>query len=84
MHPCLPFEPEPHPMSAVLPLSVAPLAAAPRRGLLGPRGWSAVLAALVLVAIVAPLLNLVLPDGHPLHLSDYALSLAPSASILSP
>src|SRR4029453_7964258 len=31
--------------------------------------------ALVAVCILAPLLNLVVPVGHPLHLSDYAVAL---------
>src|SRR4051812_11532358 len=31
--------------------------------------------ALIAVCILAPLLNLVVPQGHPLHLSDYAVAL---------
>jgi urea transport system permease protein len=47
-----------------------------KRGLLlGPKGWSAVLAAVLVIAVLVPVLNLVLPDGHPLHLSDYAVTL---------
>ncbi|MEK8024858.1 urea ABC transporter permease subunit UrtC [Pseudaquabacterium rugosum] len=49
----------------------------PRRGLLlGPAGWSAVLAALLVVAVLVPLANLALPEGHVLHVSDYTVSLA--------
>ena len=56
------------PVSAVL---------AQKRGLLlGPRGWSAVLAAVLVIAVLVPVLNLALPEGHPLHLSDYAVTLA--------
>jgi urea transport system permease protein len=55
------------PVSAVL---------AQKRGLLlGPKGWSAVLAAVLVIAVLVPVLNLVVPDGHPLHLSDYAVTL---------
>jgi urea transport system permease protein len=43
--------------------------------LFGLRGWSGIFAALALIALVAPLLNLVVPAGNPLHLSDYAVSL---------
>jgi urea transport system permease protein len=47
-----------------------------KRGLLlGPKGWSAVLAAVLVIAVLVPVLNLVVPDGHPLHLSDYAVTL---------
>ena len=38
-------------------------------------GWSAWLVALLVVAVLAPLMNLMLPAGHVLHLSDYAVSL---------
>ena len=38
-------------------------------------GWSAWLVALLVVAVLAPLMNLMLPPGHVLHLSDYAVSL---------
>ena len=48
----------------------------PRRGLLlGPKGWAAVMAAAITVTVLAPLLNLVVPEGHALHLSDYAVAL---------
>ncbi len=46
---------------------------APR--LLSPKGWTAVLAALITVTVLAPVLNLLLPEGHALHLSDYAVGL---------
>jgi urea transport system permease protein len=63
-------------MSAVMSSQeFAPLQ--PRRGLLlGPRGWTAVLAALLVIAVVVPVLNLVVPAGSALHLSDYTVSLA--------
>jgi urea transport system permease protein len=46
----------------------------PRRGLLlGTAGWTA--AATALVAVLVPVLNLLVPEGSPLHLSDYAVAL---------
>jgi urea transport system permease protein len=48
----------------------------PRRGLLlSPTGWTGVFAALLVVAVVVPLLNLWVPDGHWLHLSDFYVAL---------
>ncbi len=47
-----------------------------KRGLLlGVRGWAAVIAALVVLTVVVPLLNRVVPDGHVFHVSDYAVGL---------
>ncbi|WP_425261406.1 urea ABC transporter permease subunit UrtC [Rubrivivax sp. RP6-9] len=46
----------------------------PRR-LLGPRGWAALLAATLSITVLVPVLNLVVPEGHLFHLSDYAVSL---------
>ncbi len=46
----------------------------PRR-LLGACGWSAVLASIVTMAVVVPLLNLAVPSGSALHLSDFYVSL---------
>ncbi|WP_397535903.1 urea ABC transporter permease subunit UrtC [Roseateles sp.] len=46
-----------------------------RPRLLSPRGWTAVLAALITVTVLAPVLNLLVPEGHALHLSDYAVGL---------
>ncbi|MGE8320903.1 MAG: urea ABC transporter permease subunit UrtC [Comamonas sp.] len=43
--------------------------------LLGARGWAVFLAALIVVCAVAPALNLWVPEGHPLHLSDYLVGL---------
>ena len=48
----------------------------PRRGvLLSPKGWVAVLAALVTVTVLVPLLNLVVPEGSLFHLGDYYVAL---------
>ena len=38
-------------------------------------GWGIYFACVVVVAALAPVLNLLLPVGHPLHLSDFAVSL---------
>ncbi|WP_422191633.1 urea ABC transporter permease subunit UrtC [Aquabacterium sp.] len=42
---------------------------------LGPKGWTAVIAAVITVVVLAPVLNLLVPEGSVFHLSDYALSL---------
>jgi urea transport system permease protein len=61
------------PMSAVLPL---PTHMASRRGtFLGVKGWLGVLIALAVVAVVVPVLNLAVPAGSALHMSDYAVGL---------
>jgi urea transport system permease protein len=60
----------------VNPVPSAHLLPQARRGLmLGTRGWAAVAAALALVAVVVPVLNLVVPAGHPMHLGDWAVAL---------
>ena len=43
--------------------------------ILSPKGWTAVLAAVVAIAVLVPLLNLVVPEGNVLHLSDFTVSL---------
>ncbi len=59
-------------MSAVLPSL-----ARPRRGLpLGAPGWAVVIGALALFVVVVPVLNLVVPEGRWLHVSDYMVGLA--------
>jgi urea transport system permease protein len=59
-------------MSAVLPS--APLPMPPPR-LLPARGWFGVVVALAAVCVLAPALNLVVPAGSALHLSDYSVAL---------
>ncbi|WP_423222025.1 urea ABC transporter permease subunit UrtC [Ideonella lacteola] len=46
-----------------------------RTRLLTTRGWAGVLAAMLVVAVLVPIANLLVPEGHPLHLSDYAVGL---------
>lgn len=56
----------PHAQTVVLPA---------RAPLLTRAGWSAFLIALLAVCALAPVLNLLLPESSPLHLSDYAVGL---------
>ena len=56
-------------MSAVLALE------SPRGVLLGPRAWTAMLAAAATITVLIPLLNLVVPQASPFHFSDYYVSL---------
>ena len=42
---------------------------------LGPRGWTGVLVATIVIAGLVPLLNLAVPAGSALHLSDFYVSL---------
>ena len=53
----------------------APVALPGPPPILSRAGWSAFVVALLVVCAVAPLLNLIVPEGSPLHLSDYAVSL---------
>ncbi len=43
--------------------------------ILSPRAWAGVLLAVVLMAVVVPVLNLVVPEGNVFHLSDFTVSL---------
>ncbi|MCR5868785.1 MAG: urea ABC transporter permease subunit UrtC [Aquincola tertiaricarbonis] len=61
-------------MSAVLPSALS--LPVPKRGtLLGPKGWSGVFVALLVVCVLAPVLNMVVPEGSVFHLSGYAIGL---------
>jgi len=60
-------------MSAVL--TSPTLLAAPPRSLLSGKAWSAVFTITVIVAVLVPVLNLVVPEGNAFHLSDYAVQL---------
>jgi urea transport system permease protein len=57
----------PTPMNTIALPTPAPL--------LSRAGWTAYALALVVVCALAPLLNLWVPEGSPLHLSDYAVTL---------
>ena len=48
----------------------------PKKGsLLTRTGWSAFIVALLMVCALAPVLNLLVPPGNPLHMSTYAVAL---------
>jgi len=57
-------------MSAVLGVT-----AVPRGGLLSVKSWTVVFAAAVVVAVLVPALNLLVPAGSAFHASDYAVQL---------
>jgi urea transport system permease protein len=62
-------------MSAVLNTPFIP-SVKPKRGLLlGPKSWTAVMAAAITVVVLVPLLNMVLPVGSVFHLQDYYVGL---------
>ena len=61
-------------MSAVLPTPMA-AAVVPRIGLLSLKSWGAVALALLVVAVIVPILNLMVPAGSAFHASDYAVQL---------
>jgi urea transport system permease protein len=43
--------------------------------ILSPKAWTAVLAAVLVMAVLVPVLNLMVPDGSAFHLSDFSVSL---------
>ncbi|NDF06146.1 MAG: urea ABC transporter permease subunit UrtC, partial [Betaproteobacteria bacterium] len=47
----------------------------PKPALLSPMGWLAFLGFILLLGVVTPLLNLYVPVDHPLHVSDFVISL---------
>jgi len=57
-------------------MTTPPLKPLPGPGpLLTRHGWQAISAALLLVTVLVPVLNLAVPVGNPLHLSDYWVGL---------
>ena len=56
-------------------MSHSPLLLPPAAPLLGPRGWAAYVAALVVLCVGVPVLNLWVSPDSGLHLSDYAVAL---------
>jgi urea transport system permease protein len=56
-------------LSAPVPVEV------PRQALMTGKGWTAVFAATLTVAVLVPILNLMVPAGSAFHLSDYAVQL---------
>ncbi|MFN3887265.1 MAG: urea ABC transporter permease subunit UrtC [Aquabacterium sp.] len=45
------------------------------RSALGPKGWTALMAAVITVVVLVPVLNLMVPADSAFHLSDYAVGL---------
>jgi urea transport system permease protein len=43
--------------------------------ILGPKGWAAVLAAVIVIGVLVPVLNLMVAEGSVFHLSDFYVSL---------
>ena len=60
-------------MSAVLPAPNATIV--PRVSMLSGKSWGAVVLALLVVAVIVPVLNLMVPDGNVFHASDFAVQL---------
>jgi urea transport system permease protein len=60
---------------AARPVSPPPPLLAPAHPLFTRRGWVGFGAAAVLLLVVLPASNLLLPAGHPLHVSDYLVTL---------
>ena len=60
-------------MSAVL--RAPGVTVVPRIGLLSGKSWGAVVLALLVVAVIVPVLNLMVPAGSAFHASDYAVQL---------
>jgi urea transport system permease protein len=56
-------------------LAPMPVVLPPRAPLLSATGWGAFLVALIVVCALAPLANLVVPQGSVFHMSDYAVAL---------
>ena len=56
-------------------MSPAPISLPARAPLLTRTGWSAFIVALIVVCAVAPVLNMVVPQGSVFHMSDYAVAL---------
>ncbi|MEO7851418.1 MAG: urea ABC transporter permease subunit UrtC [Rubrivivax sp.] len=61
-------------MSAVLPMPAHALES-PRGVLLGAKGWAALIAVTLSIVVLVPVLNLMVPPGSALHLSDYYVGL---------
>jgi len=63
-------------MNAPLPQQVTARLAVPRSVLLTRGGWAALMGVAYVLFVLVPSLNLLLPASHPLHVSDYFVTLA--------
>ena len=57
------------------PTMHAPMVLPPKPALLSRAGWTAFVVALLVVCALAPVLNLLVPEGSLFHLSDYGVAL---------
>jgi urea transport system permease protein len=64
------------PFSPEVYAQMRPPFATPRRALLSRAGWAWTTAAVYVLFVLVPAMNLLLPPSHPLHLSDYFVTLA--------
>lgn len=62
-------------MSAVMTSNLPGTGITVPRSALGPQGWTALMAAVITVMVLAPVLNMVVPPDSAFHLSDYAVAL---------
>ncbi len=62
-------------LAAAVPAPAAAGGVLPAPRLLSPRGWALLAAAAVVLLVLLPLGNLALPVGHPLHVSDFMVTL---------
>ncbi len=64
-------------MSAVMTsnLPAAGLGITVPRSALGPKGWTSLIVAVIVVTALVPMLNLLVPDGSVFHMSDFAVAL---------
>jgi urea transport system permease protein len=64
-------------MSAVMTsnLPTAGLGITVPRSALGPKGWTSLIVAVIVVTALVPMLNLLVPDGSLFHMSDFAVAL---------
>jgi urea transport system permease protein len=62
-------------MTSSMPTAGSPAGIVVPRSALGPKGWTALMAAVITVCVLAPVMNLLAPAGSMFHLSDFALAL---------
>ena len=63
------------PLSPAAAPTASAIAMTPSPRLMTPRGWALFRAAAVLLLVLLPLANLALPADHPLHVSDFLVTL---------
>jgi urea transport system permease protein len=63
------------PLTGAASPAAAAIGVAPAPGLMTPRGWALFGGAAVVLLVLLPLANLAVPVGHPLHVSDFLVTL---------